>query len=89
VLDGRTYFIKGIISSTLIIDNRCDVNKYAVYTNIHEHLEWIVDIVEETTELPTSQELIDMKCIFVDNPKVIISKFASGFWKEVDVKRFA
>jgi len=89
MLDGNTYFLKGITSSTLFINNRCDINEYAVYTNVHEYLDWIKEIVAETTTFPPSQELIDLKCTFVDDPQDIISKFASGFWQKIDVEGFA
>lgn len=38
------YYLKGIVSSSLIKDGSCDVSKNAIYTNVLKFEDWIKDI---------------------------------------------
>lgn len=48
------YYFRGIVSSTLIKDNACDVTNFAVYTNILKFKDWI-DRNTQTVENSTTQ----------------------------------
>lgn len=43
--DG-TYFLKGIVSSSLIKEAECDVSKNAIYTNVPKFENWIKQIAK-------------------------------------------
>lgn len=44
VQNGEKQFLKGIVSSSLLSDDRtCDVYDYAVYTNVAEYYSWITE----------------------------------------------
>lgn len=44
-LDGVNYF-RGIVSASLLANNTCDVNNYAIYTNILAFKGWITKYLE-------------------------------------------
>lgn len=52
-VDGR-YYLKGIVSSSLIKDGNCHVTRNAVYTNIFKFREWIEEIIEDQTTQRTT-----------------------------------
>lgn len=38
---NRVHYLKGIVSSSLIKDEHCDVSKNAIYTNVVKYADWI------------------------------------------------
>jgi hypothetical protein len=38
---GKKWFIRGIVSASLRDDDGCDVNSYAIFTDIVQFKEWI------------------------------------------------
>lgn len=43
IVDDR-YFLKGIVSSSLVREGRCDISKDAIYTNVLKFRNWIGEI---------------------------------------------
>jgi len=42
VTDGTAYYLRGVVSSSLLNANRgCDVNSYAVFTDVIKYVDWI------------------------------------------------
>ncbi|KAL7014091.1 hypothetical protein ACKWTF_015737 [Chironomus riparius] len=42
VTDGSSYYLRGVVSSSLLNANRgCDVNIYAIFTDILKYIDWI------------------------------------------------
>lgn len=40
---GRNWFIRGIVSSSIISEGTCDITKHSIFTNIFDYIEWIAD----------------------------------------------
>lgn len=55
---SEVYYLKGIVSSSLIKDDGCDVSKNAVYTNVLKFKDWIEKITEKVVVLSTQGDLI-------------------------------
>lgn len=72
---NQVYYLKGIVSSSLIKEQLCDVSKNAVYTNVLKYMDWIA----EKTRIvlgSMSQGQLDMK------PKSFeVFKFSTAFKK--------
>lgn len=47
------YYLKGIVSSSLIKDGGCDISKNAVFTNVIKFIDWIKEIIESETAFST------------------------------------
>lgn len=54
--DG-VYFLKGIVSSSLVIEGNCDVSKSAVYTNVPKFTDWIKKVTNDLVFFQSSSEL--------------------------------
>lgn len=46
VMIDDVYYLRGIVSSSLVKDNDCDVSKDAIYTNVMMFGEWIAEITK-------------------------------------------
>lgn len=44
---GNSYYLRGIVSSSLLGSGSCDVTKYAVYTNVLKFLNWVAYTMKE------------------------------------------
>lgn len=55
------YFLKGIVSSSLIKDEMCVVTKSAVYTNVFEYMDWISKKIGITAVVPTQGRFMKLK----------------------------
>lgn len=43
VQSGSTFYINGIVSSSLFDESRnCDVSKYSIFTNVAKYHDWII-----------------------------------------------
>lgn len=51
------FYFRGIVSSSLIKDDTCDVTNFAVYTNVLKFTDWIVRNTQTTVESSTQCEL--------------------------------
>lgn len=49
VQQGSSYYLKGIVSASLIKDGQCDVTNFALYTNVEKFLDWIKNPTEDLT----------------------------------------
>lgn len=38
---NAVFYLKGIVSSSLIVDGTCDVDNYAIFTNVLKYTDWI------------------------------------------------
>ncbi|XP_070503149.1 serine protease gd-like [Chironomus tepperi] len=47
--EGANY-LRGIVSVSLLFNGKCDVNKYAVYTNVLKFRDWITNRINERSE---------------------------------------
>lgn len=45
---NSNWIIRGIVSSSFVERGKCDVTKYAVYTNVVKHSDWVRLILSET-----------------------------------------
>lgn len=53
---GSTYYLRGIVSSSLFDENgNCDVKNYAVYTDVPQYLKWIENPNDPSSLLETPQ----------------------------------
>lgn len=53
----EVYYLKGIVSSSLLKDDGCDTSRNAIYTNVPEYMDWIREITKNswvTAPLQTS-----------------------------------
>lgn len=41
---GGRYYLRGIVSASILIAKKCDVNNYAVYTDVAKYLKWLKQI---------------------------------------------
>lgn len=59
---GNVWYLKGIVSASLFTtESKCDVNRFAIYTNVHKFLRWI------TANADISSTDIALKCSFSFN----------------------
>ncbi|XP_070501523.1 uncharacterized protein [Chironomus tepperi] len=55
VTDGTTYYLRGIVSASLLnVNHECDVNNYSVFTDVTKYIDWISNV---------STSLFDSQCI--------------------------
>lgn len=48
-LESLSWIIRGVVSSSMVDrDLGCDVNKYSIYTNVDQFLDWIKQVMEES-----------------------------------------
>lgn len=76
VKSNTRWIIRGIISSSLLINGECDINRYAIYTNVVQFSDWVNNIINQpapsisTKRKPVSfgaQEVIINCHYFFDN----------------------
>lgn len=60
-----TWYIQGIVSSTVIDKGRCDVSKYSVYTNILFLVDWIKESMKDKIYVAWTD--IALQCNFTRN----------------------
>lgn len=48
IKEGRTNYLKGVVSSSLTDSGMCDVTKLAVYTDILLYRDWIEDVIDSS-----------------------------------------
>ena len=49
ITDGNSYYIRGIVSSSLYVGNyECDVRTYSVFTDLLKFYDWINDVSAES-----------------------------------------
>lgn len=53
-----SWYLRGIISSSFIVNGVCDVSKYSVYTNVAMYSEWIKEIIKGTGNSVSSSHAI-------------------------------
>lgn len=58
---NKVYYLRGIVSSSLIKDGGCDVSKYAVYTNVLKFRGWIKNIVGAAQESSTQRAMVTIQ----------------------------
>lgn len=51
VKTNRRYFLKGIVSTSLLSLNRCNTNTYSVFTDVTKFVGWIENKMEQTKEV--------------------------------------
>lgn len=55
VKNGDAFFLKGIISASLVKQGKCDVSNFALYTNVNKFIRWInVDTQEVSSKFSSS-----------------------------------
>lgn len=53
---GNLWYIRGIISASLLSNGECDISKYALYTNAAMHTEWVKRVVRQAKNGYTAPE---------------------------------
>lgn len=47
------WIIRGIVSASFVVNDQCDVTKYAIYTDIQQFADWTRDILSGSGIIPT------------------------------------
>lgn len=59
---NSVWFIRGIVSSSLVVGGLCDVDRNALYTQISSFAEWINSTMLSSA---ASSTFVDLNCKFV------------------------
>ena len=57
---SEQFQVIGIVSSSLLADHTCDVNKFSLYTNVGWFVDWIKDKMKETEEIQWKED--ELRC---------------------------
>lgn len=58
--NNAAWMVQGIVSSTILDKDGCDVNVFSIYTNVAQFVEWIEEVVDRTYE--TIYEFLTFQC---------------------------
>lgn len=66
---GNVFYLKGIVSASLVISNQCDVTNYAIYTNVDKFYDWIQNPTEQLTGAQSRPSYITNRPVITKSPE--------------------